>query len=71
MKFVGSICLASRSRGLFKLYKSQPTPEYPAKITELSSFEIVGCCKPVRTLVIAYASFKAKSFLLVSVNGCL
>ena len=41
-------------KGWFKLYKSQPIPEYPAKTRELSSLDIVGCCKPVKTLVIGY-----------------
>ena len=69
---VGAICLAARPSGLFKLYKSQPMPEYPAKIIELSSLEIVGCCRPVKTLVIAYELFtNLESEFWSSTKACL
>ena len=56
MNCVGAIFLLLIFNGLFKPYKSQPTPEYPAKIIDLSSLEIVGCCNPVKTFVIAIGS---------------
>ena len=47
-------------------------PEYPAKIIELSSLEIVGCCSPVKTLVIAYELFtNLESEFWSSTKACL